>query len=128
MRVRFISGGVAQQSLPFSSLLHLLDPGEPVAGSPLLLTQRLRRLLRPDASANGKPLIVMVDDADLLDVQSAAVVENAAVHGDIVLVATERRSTGSRTSDHALAALLANNADHCVVGPLADEEMIARHL
>jgi DNA-binding CsgD family transcriptional regulator/tetratricopeptide (TPR) repeat protein len=123
--VRSISGGAAQQSLPFSSLLHLLDPGEPVAGSPLLLTQRLRSLLRPEASSNGKPLIVMVDDADLLDAQSAAVVENAAVHGHIVLVATERRSIGSRTSDHPLTALLANHADHCVVGPLADEEMTA---
>ena len=122
--VRSISGGVAQQSLPFSSLLHLVDPGEPAAGSPVLLTQRLRSLLRPGASSNGKPLIVLVDDADLLDAQSAAVVENAVVHGDIVLVATERRSTGSHTSDHPLADLLFNQAEHCPVGPLADEEMI----
>ncbi len=40
-------------------------------------------------------------------------------------LATERRSTGSRTSDHPLTALLANHADHCVVGPLTDEEIIA---
>lgn len=121
--VRSISGGVAQQSLPFSSLLHLLDPSEPLAGSPLLLTQRLRSLLRPDANSDGKPLIVMVDDADLLDAQSAAVVENAAVHGDIVLVATERRAAGSGTPDHPLTDLLSNRADHCAVGPLADDEM-----
>jgi DNA-binding CsgD family transcriptional regulator/tetratricopeptide (TPR) repeat protein len=42
-----------------------------------------------------------------------------------VLIATERRSAGSRGSSHPLTDLLSNYADDCPVGPLADEEMIA---
>ena len=118
-----VAAGHAQQQLPFGAVLHLLDGDATPSGSTLELTQRVRSRLR--RQRGGAPTVVWVDDIDALDGPSAALIENALLHGDIVVLATQRTTASGERREHHLSATLDAVADPVTVEPLPTARLVA---
>ncbi|HEY7482845.1 MAG TPA: LuxR C-terminal-related transcriptional regulator [Streptosporangiaceae bacterium] len=77
------------RGIPFGALAHLFPNGEEgVFRTVLTSLQAAGQVLR--RQANGKPLIMGVDDIHLLDNASAALIHHLIVSGDAFVIATAR--------------------------------------
>lgn len=85
-------------SIPLAAVVDLL-PGHAEATDPLRLFQASAAALRDHA--DGRPLVVCVDDAHLLDPSSAALLLHLAATGGASILATVRR--GARPPDAVTA-------------------------
>lgn len=117
-----IAAGHAQQHLPFGAVLHLLDADAPPSPSTLELTQRLRARFR--RGADGRPTTVWVDDIDALDARSAALLENALLHGDIVILATQRAAASGERPEHHLTSAMEASGESIAVEPMSTDDLI----
>jgi DNA-binding CsgD family transcriptional regulator len=89
----------AAASIPFGAVSHLLPPAERLGDDRLDTLRRAAALLAE--RGHGRPLILAVDDAHLLDDASAALVHLVAVRGLAVVLATVR--TGAPAPDSVVA-------------------------
>ncbi len=115
-QVEHIAGSAAASSVPFGAVAHLL-PIAPTADR-LQLLQLAQRALATRA-ARGRVLIV-VDDAPLLDEGSAALVHHAAAVGGSTVLASVR--SGEPVSSSVTALWKDGIADRVELGPLAMPE------
>lgn len=100
-----IMTGNTRSEVPFGALAMLLPelPRLPVAPEPTELARRLAHAVK--VSAEGRRLVVLVDDAHLLDEGSARVIHQLAVTNSAFVVATVR------TGEAVPAAVAALTAD-----------------
>ena len=94
--VRWASGTLAAQSIPLGAFAQWADRLE---GSPLQLVASVIRAIT--ASPNGAPVLVVVDDARLLDNLSAFVLHQLVLHRAATVIATIR--TGAPAPDAVTA-------------------------
>ena len=78
----------AAASIPFGAVSHLLPPAERLGDDRLDTLRRAAALLAD--RGGGRPLVLAVDDAHLLDDASAALVHLLALRGLAVVLATVR--------------------------------------
>ena len=101
--------------VPFGALWHLLAGAPRSGASPLeLLRQTAARLA---ARAAGHAIVLGVDDADLLDDWSAALIHQLVLHGHLFVVAAVR--AGAPTPDAVTALWKDGLARRLNVRPLA---------
>ena len=112
-----VVGGLASQQLTFGALLPLLPVDGAPAASELGLAQLLRREL-----VTSPPALVVVDDINHLDPQSAALIEALVLVDELRLLATERTGVGGEATVHALSTFLDDRAQRIEVGPLTAAE------
>ncbi|WP_172383089.1 LuxR family transcriptional regulator [Streptomyces sp. MNP-20] len=112
-------------AIPFGALLPLVAGDEPPGTDPMaVLHQAVRR-----AARHRPPLVVGVDDAHLLDEQSAWVIQQLALRGLVSVVATVR--AGEPTPDAVTALWKDALAHRILVEPLtpgAMDELLTRSL
>ena len=84
-----MAGSAATAALPLAAAAPLLPADVADSGLPALLS--FRRSLAD--AAGGRPVVLVVDDAHLLDEASATLLHQLAVAGEIGLVATQRSGT-----------------------------------
>ena len=94
--VRWASGTLAAQSIPLGAFAQWADRLE---GSPLQLVASVIRAIT--ASPDGAPVLVVVDDARLLDDLSAFVLHQLVLHRSATVIATIR--TGAPAPDAVTA-------------------------
>ena len=120
VRVRRTSGGGAQRRLAFGALLHLLPPSDQPVGVEFELVQRLRRALVGEHDGTS---VLVVDDIGLLDDKSAGLVESLLLHGDVLLLATERAPLAGVPPEHALSDVLRSTCEFVDIPPMTDDEL-----
>jgi hypothetical protein len=76
----------AAASIPFGAVSHLLPAGERLGGDRLDTLRRAAAVLAQ--RGRGRPLVLGVDDAHLLDDASAALVHQLALHNQAVVLVT----------------------------------------
>lgn len=112
------SANAATASLPLGSLSQVLPPDQPVGGSPaILLRWGLDALHR---QAAGRPLVIAIDDAHLLDPLSATLVYYIARSERATVLATVR--TGEPVAEPIRALWTDDLVDRVELGPLTTEE------
>jgi DNA-binding CsgD family transcriptional regulator len=125
--VEIVQAAPSSVELPFAALAHLLAVPLASAGQPQLMATLLAELRQRTTPAG--PLVLLVDDVQHLDEQSAIVIQQAAVHAKAWLVMTLQRAAQlplpltSLLKDHQL--------QHIEVGPLtrhAADQLIERAL
>ncbi|HEV7720795.1 MAG TPA: AAA family ATPase, partial [Iamia sp.] len=84
-----LAGSAATSSLPLAAAAPLLPADVADSGLPALLS--FRRVLAE--AADGRPVVLVVDDVHLLDEASATLVHQVTVSGEASLVATQRSGT-----------------------------------
>jgi len=84
-----LAGSAATSSLPLAAAAPLLPADVADSGLPALLS--FRRALAE--AADGRPVVLVVDDVHLLDEASATLVHQVTVSGEASLVATQRSGT-----------------------------------
>jgi DNA-binding CsgD family transcriptional regulator len=89
----------AAASIPFGAVSHLLPPAERLGDDRLDTLRRAATLLAE--RSRGRPLVLAVDDAHLLDDASAALVHLLVLRGLAVVLATVR--TGAPAPDSVVA-------------------------
>jgi DNA-binding CsgD family transcriptional regulator len=97
--VEWVAATRAAASIPFGAVSHLLPPAERLGDDRLDTLRRATALLAE--RGRGRPLVVGVDDAHLLDDASAALVHQLALGGLAVVLATVR--TGEPAPDAVVA-------------------------
>jgi DNA-binding NarL/FixJ family response regulator len=110
----------ASQAMPFGALASILPPDLGVDGlsredHPELLRRYGRAVVE---AAAGRPLVVFVDDAHLLDNGSATLVHQLALTGAITVLATVR--SGEAVPDPVLSLWKDGPAERIEVGVLDD--------
>jgi len=101
-------------SIPFGALSHLLPPGRDASSEHLdMLRATVGHLAR---RADGRRLVLAVDDAHLLDDGSATLVRHLAEVSDTFLIVTVR--SGEPTPDGIVALWKDELAERVEVGPL----------
>ncbi|MGH8929485.1 MAG: LuxR C-terminal-related transcriptional regulator [Egibacteraceae bacterium] len=109
----------AAASIPFGPLAHLLsDTGGKDAGSLLELLREAERAISRRAA--GKPMVLGVDDAHLLDDASAALVHHLATTSTAFVVATVR--TGAPTPDAVRALWKDADTEWLELAPLTEPQ------
>lgn len=93
-----LAAGAAARRVPFGAFAHLLP--SPLGTDPLRLLQQAHRVLVLRAA--GARLLIVVDDAQLLDEGSAAVLQGAAATGVATVLASARLGEPVGTSLTAL--------------------------
>lgn len=88
--VQRIYGSPAARRIPFGAAGHLLDP-ESLTDDPTEILVRVRQTLTGDAGART---LVVVDDAHEIDDATAAVVQQASLHGEASVVLVLRDPPG----------------------------------
>jgi DNA-binding CsgD family transcriptional regulator len=117
----------AAASIPFGAVSHLLPPAERLGDDRLDTLRRTAELLAE--RSRGRPLLLGVDDAHLLDDASAALVHQLVLRGIAVLVATVR--TGEPAPDPVIALWKdgpARRLDLSALPPSATAELLERSL
>ncbi|BAN03881.1 helix-turn-helix transcriptional regulator [Ilumatobacter coccineus] len=117
--VRRAAGGEAQRQLGFGALLHLLPADAAPVSVEFELVQRLRSALISQAHT----AVLVVDDIALLDDRSAGLIEGVLLHGDVVVVATERTPLSGAPTEHALSAVLRSTAEFVDVPAMSSAEL-----
>src|SRR5580704_10913024 len=125
MAVARASATRATQALPFGALAPVLPPGPD--GDDLgreNQTELLRRYRQAVAeTAGGRPLVVFVDDAHLLDGGSAALVHQLALTGTATVLLTVQ-SGHTVPGGPVETASLRQLADHCRGNPMVLRELV----
>jgi predicted ATPase len=106
-------------AIPFGALAHLLPVSGPVSTSPLDLMRRLARALVE--RADGRRLVIGVDDAHLLDGPSAALLQQLAATGVAFVVVTLR--SGEPAPDPIVALWKDGPVEYLEVQPLSSEDV-----
>src|SRR4029450_3140451 len=125
--VEWLAATRAAASIPFGVVSHLLPPAERLGDDRLDTLRRAAELLAE--RSGGRPLLVGVDHAHLLDYASAALVHQLAFRSLAVVVATVR--TGEPAPDPAIAlwkAGLAPRLRVSALAPSAAAELLERAL
>jgi DNA-binding CsgD family transcriptional regulator len=125
--VEWLAATRAAASIPFGVVSHLLPPAERLGDDRLDTLRRAAELLAE--RSRGRPLLLGVDDAHLLDDASAALVHQLAFRGLAVVVATVR--TGEPAPDPVIALWkdgLARRLDLSALPPSATAELLERAL
>jgi DNA-binding CsgD family transcriptional regulator len=125
--VEWLAATRAAASIPFGAVSHLLPAAERLGDDRLDTLRRAAEQL--GERSRGRPLILGVDDAHLLDDASAALVHQLAFRGLAVLVATVR--TGEPAPDSVVALWkdgLARRLDLSALSPEATAELLDRAL
>ncbi|WP_030670518.1 ATP-binding protein [Streptomyces sp. NRRL B-1347] len=121
----WLSATRACAAIPFGALLPLIAGDEPSGTDPMaVLHHAVRR-----AARHRPPLVVGVDDAHLLDEESAWVIHQLALRGLVSVVATVR--TGESTPDAVTALWKGGLVRRMLVQPLAPgamDELLTRSL
>jgi DNA-binding CsgD family transcriptional regulator len=104
-------------SIPLAAVVDLL-PDHADAADPLRLFQASAAVLRERAA--GRPLVVCVDDAHLLDPSSAALLLHLSASGSASILATVRR--GARPPDAVTALWKDEGARRVELGNLAEPD------
>jgi DNA-binding CsgD family transcriptional regulator len=113
--------------VPFGALWHLLADAPRSGASPLELLRRTAARLT--ARAAGNAMVLGVDDADLLDDWSAALIHQLVLHGHVFVVATVR--VGTPAPDAVTALWKDGLARRLNVRPLASaavDELLCHEL
>jgi hypothetical protein len=117
----------AAASIPFGAVSHLLPAGERLGGDRLDTLRRAAAVLAQ--RGRGRPLVLGVDDAHLLDDASAALVHQLALHNQAVVLVTLR--SGAPAPD-AIVALWkdgpARRLELPALAPEATAELLGRVL
>ena len=124
---RWLAATRAAASIPFGAVSHLLPPAERLGDDRLDTLRRTAELLAE--RSRGRPLLLGVDDAHLLDDASAALVHQLAFRGIAVVVATVR--TGEPAPDPVIALWkdgLTRRLDLSALPPSATAELLERAL
>jgi DNA-binding CsgD family transcriptional regulator len=109
----------AASSIPFGALARLLPvPGED-AGAPAAFLQQAATAL--SEQAHGRPLVVAVDDAHLLDTASATLVHHLATSSTASVVVTIR--TGERVLDSIRALWKDGAAEYVELQSLSENDV-----
>ena len=117
----------AAASIPFGAVSHLLPPTQRLDDDRLDTLRRAAELLAE--RSQGRPLLLGVDDAHLLDDASAALVHQLVIRGLAVVVATVR--TGEPAPDPVIALWkdgLTRRLDLSALSPSATAELLERAL
>jgi DNA-binding CsgD family transcriptional regulator len=125
--VEWLAATRAAASIPFGAVSHLLPPAERLGDDRLDTLRRTAELLAE--RSRGRPLLLGVDDAHLLDDVSAALVHQLVLRGLAVVVATVR--TGEPAPDPVIALWkdgLARRLDLSALPPSATAELLERSL
>ena len=125
--VEWLAATRAAASIPFGAVSHLLPPGERLGDDRLDTLRRTAELLAE--RSRGRPLLLGVDDAHLLDDASAALVHQLVFRGLAVVVATVR--TGEPAPDPVIALWKdgpARRLDLSALPPSATAELLERSL
>jgi DNA-binding CsgD family transcriptional regulator len=125
--VEWLAATRAAASIPFGAVSHLLPPGERLGDDRLDTLRRAAELLAE--RSRGRPLLLGVDDAHLLDDASAALVHQLVFRGLAVVVATVR--TGEPAPDPVIALWKdgpARRLDLSALPPSATAELLERSL
>src|SRR6266536_31921 len=125
--VEWVAATRAAASIPFGAVSHLLPSAERPSDD-LLATLGQTAVLLAERS-HGRPLVLGVDDAHLLDDASAALVHLLALRGLAVVLATVR--TGEPAPDSVVALWkddLARRGDLSPLSPEATAELLDRVL
>ena len=109
----------AAATIPFGAMAHLLPVPAPAAGDLLSMHQAITGHLR--TRAGGASLVVIVDDAHLLDPGSAALVLQLALSATAFVVATVR--TGRPAPDPITALWKEGLVPRLEVQPLSEAEV-----
>ena len=109
-------GHAAAAAIPLGALSPLLTSLDATPG-PDLLTKAAAALT---ARADGRPLLVLVDDAHCLDDASAALLHQVAVEAGVFVVATLRN--GEPVPDAVVALWKDGHAERLDIKPLAEAE------
>lgn len=113
----------AAASIPFGAVSHLLPPAERIGDDRLNTLRRAAALLAERGC--GRPLVLAVDDAHLLDDASAALVHLLVLRGLAVVLATVR--AGAPAPDSVVALWkdgLARRLDLPALAPEATAELL----
>jgi DNA-binding CsgD family transcriptional regulator len=125
--VEWLAATRAAASIPFGAVSHLLPPGERLGDDRLDTLRRTAELLAE--RSRGRPLLLGVDDAHLLDDASAALVHQLVFRGIAVVVATVR--SGEPSPDPVIALWkdgLTRRLDLSALPPSATAELLERAL
>ena len=125
--VEWLAATRAAASIPFGAVSHLLPPAERLDDDRLDTLRRTAELLAE--RSRGRPLLIGVDDAHLLDDASAALVHQLTFRGIAVVVATVR--TGEPAPDPVIALWkddLTRRLDLSALPPSATAELLERSL
>lgn len=125
--VEWVAATRAAASIPFGAVSQLLPPAERLGDDLLDILRRAAVLLAE--RSRGRPLVLGVDDAHLLDDASAALVHLLALRGLAVVVATVL--TGEPAPDSVVALWkdgLARRLDLSALSPEATVELLDRAL
>jgi DNA-binding CsgD family transcriptional regulator/tetratricopeptide (TPR) repeat protein len=121
--IEWLAATRAAASIPFGAVSHLLPPAERLGDDRLDTLRRAAELFAE--RSRGRPLLLGVDDAHLLDDASAALVHQLALRGLAVVVATVR--TGEPAPDPVIALWkdgLARRLDLSALPPSATAELL----
>jgi len=121
--VEWVAATRAAASIPFGAVSHLLPPAERIGDDRLNTLRRAAALLAE--RGRGRPLVLAVDDAHLLDDASAALVHLLALRGLAVVLATVR--AGAPAPDSVVALWkdgLARRLDLPALAPEATAELL----
>jgi DNA-binding CsgD family transcriptional regulator len=125
--VEWVTATRAAASIPFGAVSHLLPAGERLGGDRLDTLRRAAAVLAQ--RGRGRPLVLGVDDAHLLDDASAALVHQLALHNQAVVLVTLR--SGAPAPD-AMVALWkdgpARRLELPALAPEATAELLGRVL
>lgn len=109
-----VKAGQAARALPFGALAPLLPGSTGPSVEPAAMLWRARDAIA--ALGHGKPLVLMVDDAHLLDDPSATLVHQLAVTRSAFVIATVR--TGEPAPDPVVALWKDELAERIELAPL----------
>jgi DNA-binding CsgD family transcriptional regulator len=121
--VEWVAATRAAASIPFGAVSHLLPAGERIGDDRLNTLRRAAALLAE--RGRGRPLVLAVDDAHLLDNASAALVHLLALRDLAVVLATVR--AGAPAPDSVVALWkdgLARRLDLPTLTPEATAELL----
>jgi DNA-binding CsgD family transcriptional regulator len=119
----WVAATMAAASIPFGAVSHLLPAGERFGDDRLDTLRRTAALLAE--RGRGRPLVLAVDDAHLLDDASAGLVHLLALRGLVVVLATVR--AGAPAPDSVVALWkdgLARRVDLPTLTPEATAELL----
>jgi DNA-binding CsgD family transcriptional regulator len=117
----FLIATRSAQSLPFAAVAALLPPQTPAATEPLDLFRAVRRHLAERAA--GRPIVVAVDDAHLLDPLSAALLHHLAVSDGVRMLVAVR--AGEPVADAITALWRDGIAERVELQPLGPDDVAA---
>lgn len=117
---RFVRGRASTEDLPLGPFAPLLPTGlDRVEGVSLLVTARLAI----EQLGQGRPVVLGVDDAQLLDPTSATLVHQLVSARSVVLVATVR--DGEWVPDPITELWRSGTVQRWAVGELGDDDVVA---